>query len=351
MLGSRKLIVDTHCEIYRELRPCTDDIFWDLDQHDWVQGAVYVIGRQQFRSHWARIKTAVEQQLIGVIFSNPHEGSETMRWQLAAYGIDDLVRQGRILVISGGDIEPGFAHYQHENFISKCYAYEENLQAQQHDVYANVDKPYQYLFLNGRARPHRKYLLQELPLCQALWTSLDTGNGMLHNLPPYYEVDRYQDRSVSGTGFLKNQLFGREWGDIYINPRAYTDTYFSVVTETVFDYPYSFRTEKIWKPVFMAHPWIAVANAGYYRDFRNLGFKTYGTLIDETFDTIENNQDRLQRIKDVIIDLLSQDLREFLKEARTISKYNQQHMLALSQQITGNFPRPFLEFVSHYFHE
>jgi hypothetical protein len=351
MLGNLKLIVDTHCEIYRDLRPWTDDIFWDLTQHNFVPGAVYVIGRQQFRTHYAQIKTAVEQQKIKAIFSNPHEGSETIRWQLVAYGIDDLVRGGHILVISGGAIEPGYAHYQHENFVSKCFAYQENLEAQQHDVYATTKKPYQYLFLNGRARLHRKYLLNQLPLTQALWSSLDTGNGMLHNLPPKYEVARFSSNSVSGTGFVKDQLFGREWGDIYINPRAYTDTYFSVVTETVFDYPHSFRTEKIWKPIFMAHPWIAVANAGYYRDLRNLGFKTYDTLIDESFDAIENNQDRLQRIRDVIIDLLSQDLDQFLLEAQAVSKYNQQHMLAVSQQVTSNFPRPFLEFVSQYFHE
>ena len=126
MLGNLKLIVDTHCEIYRDLRPWTDDIFWDLTQHNFVPGAVYVIGRQQFRTHYAQIKTAVEQKKIKAIFSNPHEGSETIRWQLVAYGIDDLVRAGHILVISGGDIEPGFVHYQHENFISKCFAYTEN---------------------------------------------------------------------------------------------------------------------------------------------------------------------------------------------------------------------------------
>lgn len=349
MLGSRKLIVDTHCEIYRELKPWSDDIFWDLEQHNFEASTIYVIGRQQFRTHYAKIKSAAESNQISVIFSNPHEGSETIRWQLFAYGIDELVKQGRILVISGGDLEPGFAHYQHENFISKCFAYQENIQAQQHNVYAEYNKPWQYLFLNGRARPHRRYLLEQLPLEQALWTNLDTGNGTLHYLPSEYEVDRYQSQPAAESGFVKNQLFNNEWGDIYINPRAYTDTYFSVVTETVFDYPYSFRTEKIWKPIFMAHPWIAVANQGYYRDLHNLGFRTYHHLIDETFDNIDNNQDRLQRIRDVIIDLTRQDLSEFLCQAQEVSKYNQQHMLDLSQQISKEFPQPFLEFVNKYF--
>ena len=349
MLGSLRLIVDTRSEIYRDLKPWTDDIFWHLDRHEFVPDAIYIIGRNQFQAHHEIIRSAVDKKNIHVVFSNPHEGSQTVRWQLASYGIQELVRSGKILVISGGDIEPGFAHYQHETFVSKCFEYRENLEAQQHDVASTTKKPYQYLFLNGRSRSHRRYLLQHLPLDQALWSNLDTGNGCLNNLPPEYEVDRYCQNLVSGTGFLKSQLFGKDWGDIYINARAYTDTYFSVVTETVFNYPYSFRTEKIWKPIFMAHPWIAVANAGYYRDMKNLGFQTYGHLIDESFDRIDNDQDRLERIKNLIIDLLSQDLDQFMTAARATSKYNQQHMLTVSQQVQTQFPQTFLKFVSQYF--
>lgn len=351
MLGNRKLIVDTHSEIYRELKPWQDEIFWDLAQHEFIAGAIYVIGRQQFRLHHGKIRSAVEDNIISVVFSNPHEGSETIRWQLFAYGINDLVAQGKIIVISGGDIESGFAHYQHENFISKCFAYTENIQAQQTDIYNTYNKPYKYLFLNGRSRPHRKYLLENLPLEHALWSNLDTGNGPVKSLPTEYEVERYKGNNISGSGFLKHQLFDTGWGDVYINPAAYQDTYFSVVTETIFDYPYSFRTEKIWKPVFMAHPWIAVSNAGFYRDIRKLGFKTYDHLIDESFDSIDNGPDRLARIKDVIIDLLNHDLAEFLNAAKDVSKYNQQHMLELSRQVTQEFPRAFLYFVNGYFNE
>jgi hypothetical protein len=63
------------------------------------------------------------------------------------------------------------------------------------------------------------------------------------------------------------------------------------VSETVFTYPYSFRTEKIWKPIAIGHPWIAVSNFGYYRDMHELGFKSFGHLIDEKFDLIYNNVD------------------------------------------------------------
>ena len=102
------------------------------------------------------------------------------------------------------------------------------------------------------------------------------------------------------SGFAKYKLFNNEWGEIYLNANPYLDTYFSLVTETVFDYPYSFRTEKIWKPIAIGHPWVAVANPGFYRDMHNLGFKTFGDLVDESFDLIDNSIDRLERIAVVV---------------------------------------------------
>jgi hypothetical protein len=128
----------------------------------------------------------------------------------------------------------------------------------------------------------------------------------------------------------------------------YIDTYFSVVTETVFDYPYSFRTEKIWKPIAMGHPWIAVANAGYYRDIRNLGFKTFGHLIDESFDQIDNNQDRIERISQLVEELCQQDLASFLKECYTVCKYNQQHLAEMQIKVRREFPDRFFKFINRY---
>jgi hypothetical protein len=334
-----------------KLKPWTDDIFYDLSRHEFVTGAIYIIGWKQFAAHHDLIRSAIGTHNIRVVFWHPREGSEIIRRQFNSCGIEDMVRLGKILFVSGGHIDPEFAHahYQQETYVSACFDCQENIGTQQHDVYASKHKPYQYLFLNGRYRSHRRYLLQHLPLTQALWSNLDTDNGYLHTLPPEYEIDRFRHKTLTGTGFLKEQLFGVDWGDIYINPRAYTDTYFSVVTETAFEFPCSFRTEKIWKPIFMAHPWIAVANTGFYRDIKNLGFRTYGGLIDESFDQIDNNHDRLERIRDVIIDLLSQDLDQFLAAARDTSKYNQQHMSEVNQRVKAQFPQMFLEFVKKHF--
>jgi hypothetical protein len=196
-------------------------------------------------------------------------------------------------------------------------------------------------------------------LDQSLWTNLESGyaksrtlklNGSplpIKLLDPQYEFDFYQDRvNVPTTdNFVKNHLFNNTWGEIYLKAEPYIDTYFSVVTETVYEYPYSFRTEKIWKPIAMAHPWIAVANAGYYRDIRRLGFKTFGHVIDESFDSIEDNQHRIEKIAQVVEDLCRQDLASFLKECYTVCKYNQQHLAEMRLQVRKEFPDRFVQFI------
>ena len=143
-------------------------------------------------------------------------------------------------------------------------------------------------------------------------------------------------------------IFNQTWGEIYIEPEPYIDTYFSVVTETIFDYPHSFRTEKIWKPIAMAHPWIAASNFGYYRDMHNLGFRTFGHLVDESFDLIENNQSRISRIADVVEDLCRQNLSEFLLAAEDTCKYNQQHLQHMRTQVRKEFPERFFQFLKKY---
>jgi hypothetical protein len=150
------------------------------------------------------------------------------------------------------------------------------------------------------------------------------------------------------TGFVKHELFDNKWGDVYIKENLYQDTYFSLVTETVFGYPYSFRTEKIWKPVAVGHPWIAVANAGFYKDFRNLGFQTFNHVIDESFDNIEDNNKRLDRIVQVVEDLCQQDLAAFIKECYNVCKYNQQHLAGMRQKVRQEFPERFFQFIKQY---
>ena len=116
----------------------------------------------------------------------------------------------------------------------------------------------------------------------------------------------------------------------------------------MFDYPYSFRTEKIAKPLAVGHPWIVASNAGFYRDMRNLGFQTFDSLIDESFDSIDNSQERMDRIAAVVNDLCQQDLTSFMQASESICKYNQQHLQQLSSCIKSEFADKFFNFIKQH---
>ena len=377
MLDKHKLIIDQHCEVYDLLSEWADGEFIEFGNISIDPNAVYMIGRMQFAKNINRITQLASTEQAKIVLSNPAEGFWTIVGQCRNLGVEQLVKDKKILILGGGDMDPSWPCLQYDSFMVKILDYITNREAAKRtpEIFEKLDKQYKFLFLNGRTRPHRKFLLEYLNynnlLDQALWTNLDTEpahvrymtyyidhldrmkNPMpIKYLPKEYEVDEYHGKlgeTPNNTNFVKFNLFSNTWGEIYIKPEPYIDTYFSLVTETVFEYPYSFRTEKIWKPIAIGHPWIAVASQGYYRDMRNLGFKTFGHLIDESFDDIGNHQDRIERIAEVVNDLLKQDLASFLTAAEDVCKYNQQHLREAIKVARRDFPNRLSTFLStHY---
>lgn len=369
-----KIVIDSACEFREMLWPWVVEEFWSLQDHSFRDGVVYIIDRQRVVESGDLIKRAIKEVQSRFVFSLPFEGSETLVNHIWHYRLKEEVLSSQFLLISGGDMPPEYPHLSYDLFLTKFHDFEENIRAANRstEIFSKFDKPYKFLFLNGRERPHRKYLVEYFStvglLDQALWSYLSPvpaknqyttlvhdGRDLMSRprsvklLQPEYEVDRYRNNQITNFDkFVKSELFNNDWGDIYVNPDAYIDTYFSVVTETVFDRPYSFRTEKIAKPLGMAHPFIVAANRGYYRDLRNLGFKTFSNLIDESFDEIDCNQTRLSRLCTVIEDLCRQDLDSFITAARDICKYNQQQLMQVRQQVRQEFPKRFLQFLQKY---
>ena len=373
MLGKHKLYLDIFCEVYELIEHWADGSFTDFADQHIEPNAIYLVSRKEFYKNVDKIKQYANSAYI--ILSNPHEGSDTMVSQLSRLGLEELAKAKKVFLIGGGDMDESWPCLTYESFLPKIFDYAENISAtaKTSNIFKQLDKPYKFLFLNGRGRPHRKYLIEKLNslglLTDAIWSNLDVNFGNVTNLnliingedfmsrprpikllDKKYEFESYRS-NLSNTfteGFIKHELFDNKWGDVYINPLPYVDTYFSMVTETVFHYPYSFRTEKIWKPIAIGHPWVCAANAHYYRDIRNLGFKTFGHLIDESFDSIDNNQQRIERITTVVQDLCRQNLNDFISAAEETCKYNQQLYIELRPKIRAEFPQQFASFIHNH---
>ena len=77
----------------------------------------------------------------------------------------------------------------------------------------------------------------------------------------------------------------------------YEKTFCSVVSETYTDDNADpFFTEKIFKPMAYAHPFMIFCSANSLQLLKSLGFETFGDILDESYDTIENPQMRLETI-------------------------------------------------------
>jgi hypothetical protein len=86
----------------------------------------------------------------------------------------------------------------------------------------------------------------------------------------------------------------------------FQNSYFSLVTETFFfgvthsgqehDEDAIFFTEKTYKPILMKHPFILAGRPHMLRYLKQLGYKTFSPFIDESYDTMEDNGERLMAI-------------------------------------------------------
>lgn len=97
--------------------------------------------------------------------------------------------------------------------------------------------------------------------------------------------------------------------DLHVDDIVYhDDSYFSIITETIYYKQESnrlglcssedsmFLTEKIFKAILFKHPFIVAGMTGSLKALRDIGFKTFHPYIDESYDTEENDDERINLI-------------------------------------------------------
>ena len=89
-----------------------------------------------------------------------------------------------------------------------------------------------------------------------------------------------------------HELPGSASADI---PRG-NDAFWHVVTETVFYYDKLHLTEKIFKPIVSKQPFMLLAAPGNLAYLKSYGFKTFDSVIDESYDDIQDNDLRVEAV-------------------------------------------------------
>ena len=125
-----------------------------------------------------------------------------------------------------------------------------------------------------------------------------------------------------------NPIDVREGDFIY-----HEDSYFSLITETLFfkdrfDAGNSVLiSEKTFRAVIHKHPFVLVAPAKSLYYLKRLGYKTFSPYIDESYDDIDNDEERLQAVWKEVERLCSFTDNEWLEWQRGVAEivnYNYQ---------------------------
>ena len=108
---------------------------------------------------------------------------------------------------------------------------------------------------------------------------------------------------------------------------VYNKSLFSIVATADADKQYSVFCEKIAKPIIARRLFIVFANAGYLQHLRDIGFKTFDGIIDESYDSIENNIERWDQAFEQV-KLLSQKKHiDIIEQIKPIVDHNFAHIM------------------------
>ena len=151
-----------------------------------------------------------------------------------------------------------------------------------------------------------------------------------------YLLDHYPDKSwISYLDFNKEieEINIKEPLDVYTgksntkipNLGLFLSSYFSIIYDTIFDETYEDGdyqnvkfTDKIYRSIRMFHPFLYMGQYKALSKFKEMGFKTFDSIIDESYDLIENPQKRFIEIIKQVNFIMNKDRKELFNLVRKI---------------------------------
>ena len=106
------------------------------------------------------------------------------------------------------------------------------------------------------------------------------------------------------------------------------DAFWHIVTETVFYYDKLHLTEKIFKPIVSKQPFMLIGAPGNLKYLKSYGFKTFDSVIDESYDSIQDNDARIDAVVAQMkwySELGDNDKLGVMKKLEPIIEYNFHH--------------------------
>jgi hypothetical protein len=201
-------------------------------------------------------------------------------------------------------------------------------------LFSQINKSKYFDILLGCRRLHRdvvyQYISDNQLLDKVTMTYYQRWNVDLRETDHIFESEGLEFLPESNYTHSVHQVcyYGHKMNLSQVVPFViYNDSYYSVVAETNAVNEFNFYTEKIVKPILGRRLFVAVAGQGYLQRLRSFGFKTFDTVIDESYDNEADSSLRWQMAMDQVKFLTEQDPVEIYVKIKDVVEHNQRLML------------------------
>jgi hypothetical protein len=176
----------------------------------------------------------------------------------------------------------------------------------------NVDLSNSLTSYYGQCLGHQDLLAIDVPY--------ERNNSKIEFEEKFYKPIRIADTNYhyNLSYFTRNELFYK--------------TKFSVVVETEAELEEYHITEKTIKCLVLGHPFVVMGTPRYLKFLNTLGFKTYSTLFDESYDDILDINQRMQSVIDLINHL--KNITFDIQALKQIQEHNLINLIKLRNQDT-----------------
>lgn len=202
-------------------------------------------------------------------------------------------------------------------------------------------KPYHFEIMYGQRRKHRTHVANWILennltsyFLQTPYFSKNTRN----NINATYNLDNldfWEDEMIpSANRDYICTYSGIEMLISQVMPfKIYQQSAFSLVCESATDDRGSFFTEKIAKPIIASRLFVVISGQYYLKNLKNLGFKTFDGIIDESYDSESDPEKRWNLALEQVKWLCTQDQNKILKAIIPTVLHNQNLITKLPSNV------------------
>ena len=139
------------------------------------------------------------------------------------------------------------------------------------------------------------------------------------------DVVRPKKHTAETLGPLANRFDTQIRCSDLLDPTIYNQTHYTAMIETTIHNDFAMFSEKEAKPIVAKRPFIMFGACGQLEAFRSLGFETFDHVIDESYDLIENKNERWNKALDSMLALTKVNHIKVYNELAEVLSHNKNH--------------------------